>query len=245
MKLNLLIRTFVISNLYKSLFDIPSKLQPDLVELYIHNDNPDAKEEFQTVIEEFTNKYPNYVTHVVQEEENQQMFMSQFNMIPYYNKDNTWTMLLDDDDQLHEGVQDYLDLIFAASPKVCLKYRCKIQENNSQTSGWYLWHRIYPTEILNKFYDNREQVVDYLINAIGNTKLSYWEDEIFCKLCKIFTGVTTQLFNEHMIVFNRYDHTAGYPLGQPKCAWRMPEVMRLRSNLLKGLLKIIKHEKIL
>ena len=50
MKLNLLIRTFVISNLYLSLFDIPNKISSSFVELYVHNDNPDAKEEFIQVI---------------------------------------------------------------------------------------------------------------------------------------------------------------------------------------------------
>lgn len=244
MKLNLLIRTFVISNLYLSLFDIPNKISSSFVELYVHNDNPDAKEEFTQVIEEFTNKYPDYIIHTIQEEENQQMFMSQFNMIPYYNKSNQWSMLLDDDDQLHSDIESKLNLIFSTSPKVCLKYRCIVQKNDLQTSAWYLWHRIYPTEVLNQFYEKKDQVIKYLIDSIGTTKLSYWEDEIFCKLCNKFTGIETQLFDNHMIIHNKYEHTVGYPLGCPKCTLFMPKVMKLRRQLLNELFKI-NHENIL
>ena len=244
MKLNLLIRTFVISNLYRSLFDIPNKLKSDLVELYIHNDNPNAKEEFIKVIEEFTNKYPDYTIHTIQEEENQQMFMSQFNMIPYYNEDNEWTMLLDDDDQLHEDFEQNVHLIFSNPHDVCLQYKCKIVSNSRIANGIYQWHRIYPTEMLKEFYTHKDEVVQYLIEATGSTKLSYWEDEIFCRLCGIFTGVLTKLFDHYVIYFNKYDHEAGYPLGQPKFAWMMPKVMTIRHKLLTALLQL-NYEKIL
>lgn len=244
MKINLLIRTFVISNLYLSLFDVPNKLSSEFVELYIHNDNPEAKQEFIKIIEEFKKLYPDYAIHTVQEDENKQMFMSQFEMILYYNEDNKWTMLLDDDDQLYEDFQSLVPLIFDNPSNVCLKYKCKIVSKQVTANGWYQWHRIYPTNVLKLFYTYKDQVIAYLIRSIDSTKLSYWEDEIFCRLCGLFTGVMTKLFHHNAIVFNRYDHNAGYPLGYPKTTWMMPKVMLLRHNLLNNLLNI-QYEKIL
>jgi transposase-like protein len=97
-KLNLLIRTYTLENLYTSLFDIPNKISYEFVELYIHNDNPERNLDFDIIIDEFQTKYPNYIIHKIYEKENQHMFMSFLNSIPYLNTNNTWTMLLDDDD---------------------------------------------------------------------------------------------------------------------------------------------------
>jgi len=60
MKLNLIIRTYVVENLYTSLFDVPNKIKSDNVELFVHNDNPDAVNEFNSIISEFIEKFPSY-----------------------------------------------------------------------------------------------------------------------------------------------------------------------------------------
>lgn len=88
MKFNVLIRTYLVQNLYTSLFDIPNKIDYNNVEILIHNDNPESVKEFNIIVKKFKSKYPNYLFNVIQEDVNQHMFMSYMNSIEYLNADN-------------------------------------------------------------------------------------------------------------------------------------------------------------
>lgn len=68
-RLNVILRTYDLENLYNSLFDIPNKASGDLLDICVHNDNPDRKDEFYKIIEEFKTKYPDYSITIIQEEE--------------------------------------------------------------------------------------------------------------------------------------------------------------------------------
>lgn len=46
MKINIIIRAYTPENLLISLFDIPNKISSDLVDIYVHNDNPEKETEY-------------------------------------------------------------------------------------------------------------------------------------------------------------------------------------------------------
>lgn len=205
MKLNLLIRTYIVENLYTSLFDIPNHIDSNNIEIYIHNDNPNMCEQFITIIKEFRIKYPNYVVHTIQEQENQDMFMSYINSIEYFNEENYWTMLLDDDDTLCDSdIIEYLSKQVGSD--VCIKYKIYNVINNSKYLSHFLWHRIYPTKFLKKMFEYKYLIVDLLLKYNNSIKFNRLEDKLLCDIMNVFFNLEIIIFDTPLVNYNIYDH---------------------------------------
>jgi len=217
MKINLIIRTYKVDNLRLSLFKLPFSIQPNEVDIVVHNDNPNSYEELNKLLDEFFKLYPNYNIKVLQEEENQQMFMSYLKSIKYINPTNKWTMLLDDDDTLNsfdDETWSLLDTYYDQS--TCIKYRmnkCRLKglvqvpiELDGYKSAWYKWHRIYPTWALLKVL-GKKTIIEKLLNKFnGTTKFAMCEDKLMNNLVETLTGISYTKLEKELINYSIYPH---------------------------------------
>lgn len=214
MIINLLIRTYVVNNLYISLFDIPNKINSDNVEIYIHNDNPNNISLFNTIIKDFQLKYPDYKLNVIQESENQDMFMSYLNSMNYLNSNNLWSMLLDDDDTLCDfnkiGIFDFLENI----DNVCVKYKIYTIKDSIVDSNYFSWHRLYPTKILKKIYKHKQLIVKALLIHNKSIKFNKLEDELMYRIIQLINPIKTITFKKELVNYSLYYHNVnGYESG--------------------------------
>lgn len=180
MRINILIRAYTPNNLYTSLFDLPNKISEECVDIVVHNDNPDASNEFKAIIEEFKNKYPKYNIETILEAENQHMFMSTIKSIPILNTDNKLTMLLDEDDQLTTITNDDIDRLHRYSENNLL--RCKANWANYDNGKivnervFICPHVICPTQMLKHLYEHVDTLQKLLIEHLQTTKVYILED---------------------------------------------------------------------
>lgn len=180
MRINILIRAYTPNNLYTSLFDLPNKISEECVDIVVHNDNPEASDEFKAIIEEFKNKYPKYNIETILEAENQHMFMSTIKSIPTLNADNKLTMLLDEDDQLTTITKDDIDRLHRYSENYLL--RCKANwasYNNGEIAHERVFlspHVICPTSILKQLYTHVDTLSNLLMRHLHTTKVHILED---------------------------------------------------------------------
>lgn len=208
MKFNLLIRTYLVENLYTSLFDLPNKIKSENVEIYIHNDNPDSIDRFKEIVNEFQNKYPNYIIHTIQEEENQHMFVSYLNSIKYFNSDNYWSMILDDDDTFCKIEDDFLHFLNQHKDNnECIKYKIFEVREDVKKSCFYLFHRIYPTVILKEVIKHEEIILELLTKYNKSTKFHTFEDKLMLCISETITKVNTILYEKEIVNYNIYPHS--------------------------------------
>lgn len=205
MRLNLILRTYEVQNLYYSLFDIPNKIESDKIECYVHNDNPKQAVLFDLILQEFQTQFPEYKVIKIQEEENQHMFMSSLNTIPYLNDRNNWTMILDDDDRLLKFDQHTFDCINKYSLNHQLAYNYQFNEYETKYYSEYS-HCITPTKSLKKLYKYKPEIKNLLIKHVGTTKFSYCEDFLLRRLVKILDNLYNKNINKVLIVHNSYPH---------------------------------------
>lgn len=214
MKLNLLIRTYIINNLYTSLYDIPNKIPFNKVHIYVHNDNPKLKQECENIIQEFRQKYANYKVTIIQENINQQMFMSCINSIPHLDKTNEYTMVLDDDDSLCLFTNDVFAFLEEYKDKnVCIEYKQNKCYKFLLTASpyiietWREYHRIYSTEALFSFYEYKDVIINLLLKYNGSTKFTTYEDKLMLDLIKIFVQIEDIKLNKVLLNYNVYPHS--------------------------------------
>lgn len=218
MKLNLIIRTYVVDNLYTSLFDVPNKIKSDNVELFVHNDNPDVVNEFNSIISEFIEKFPSYKITTIQETENQQMFISFFNTIPYLNDANIWTMLLDDDDTLQEFTEEIIETLFKFPLTYQVVYQClNFDHTTGNVKTMPYLHCINPTHVLKYLYTYLNQIKELLIKFTGNTKFSTSEDYLIRDLVRKAGQLERYYFRIPLITHNFYDHNINGYCSGPNC----------------------------
>lgn len=218
--INIILRTFNIKNLKISLFDIPVKISYTNVEIYIHNDNPHKQNEFFDIVNEFKLQYPQYTIHIIQETINQHMFMSYLNSLSYLNKNNTWTMILDDDDTLCGLSEDFFNFLDNLSENQCVQYQVykailianSVQKLRCDRFGhaiknWYPWHRIYHTSKLLEMSQKRDFIIDTILKFQDTTKISYGEDYLFYHLMKYFFNLEDVRYTKHPIInYSCYYH---------------------------------------
>lgn len=111
-KFNLVVSTYNTKRLRISLPELKHVTAP--FDLYIHNDNPDAK----VTEEEVINLCGIKPTAIINEPENQGLLMARFISIDNINPDNEWTLFLDDDDL----ITDFPDV--SAVPENTVKVAC-------------------------------------------------------------------------------------------------------------------------
>lgn len=203
MAINLLIRTYVVENLFTSLFSIPKVIDSENVHIYVHNDNPEVCR-FNEIIKEFCLKYPDYSVIVIQEKENQDMFMSYINSIAYLEENNYWTMMLDDDDTICKC--DIVDFLTKNQKKASIKYAIFEIFNGTKRSTFFEWHRIYPTKELKKIFENRDVIVTALLIYNKTTKFNKLEDELMYHIAKCLLSIDTIEYKQEVVNHNLYTH---------------------------------------
>lgn len=249
---NLLIRTYVVSNLYHSLFDVPNKIPNDKVTIYVHNDNPEQKLEFIEIIQKFKQQFPNYQLVSIQEDINQHMFMSYFNSIPFIDLNNYWTMLLDDDDQLEQFDDDVWQFLSNQKSKcICIQFKEKSHWENALLGAvrpkicWCQYHRIFPTEILKQVYEYRDVLQSLLIKNNRSTKFSTFEDKLMLNIVETITKISTIKYDKILLNYFRYNHTYNsYVSVNSDYNSGTLEVSQIIDNIIQDL-KNIMYEKLL
>ena len=204
MKLNLLIRTYIVENLHTSLFSLPNVFSSDDVDIYVHNDNPIVID-FNRIIEKFQLQYPDYNININQEKENQDMFMSYLNSIEFIDENNYWTMLLDDDDTICN--RDILDFLESnKGENVCVQYAIYNIFKGAKQSTFFHWHRIYPTNQLKKIFENKDVIVRALLKHNKSTKFNKLEDELMFNVIQTLLSLKTIVYKKETVNHNLYTH---------------------------------------
>lgn len=209
MKINIIIRAYTPENLLISLFDIPNKISSDLVDIYVHNDNPEKEAEYLDKLNQFTSKYPEYSITSILEKDNQSMLMSLLNTFPYLNKDNKFTLVLDDDDTLCKLGKKEIARINTHSENEQLVYKCKFIEQDRPIKICQYTHKLRPTALLNWIGNYKEDIKSLLLEYAGTYKITYGEEMILDRLIKIRPNIKDITLSLVLLNHNIYEHTIG------------------------------------